>query len=222
MNDKFSLVAPKIGSLLERLHSHADSNDDRIMAQIRDSGVDRSSMNAQEQAVLLRDASLPVSKEVGRFLYAVVRSIAAKRIVEFGTSFGISTIYLAAAVRDGGGGVVIGSELEESKISKARQHIYEAGLSDYVDIRQGDAMQTLMRDDGVIDLLFLDGWKEAYLDLLKVLSGRLRQGSVVLADDLDIAPDKLKSYLEYVRNPLNGFVSAMLPLGDGMEYSVRL
>jgi len=154
--------------------------------------------------------------------YGVARSIAAKRIVEFGSSFGISTIYFAAALRDNGGGKVVGSELEASKVAKATEHLAEAGLTDYAEIRAGDARQTLKDTGGTIDLLFLDGWKELYLELLRLTSANLRPGSVILADDTDLFPEHLASYLEFVRNPQNGFVSVHLPLGDGIEYSVKL
>lgn len=142
--------------------------------------------------------------------------------MEFGTSYGISTIYFAAALRDVGGGLIIGSELEPSKFIKATQHLKEAGLSQFVEIRLGDALQTLGAASGTIDLLFLDGWKDLYLDVLHLVLDSLRPGSVVLADDLNIALEELTPYLEYVRNPANGFVSVELPIDDGIEYSVKL
>jgi predicted O-methyltransferase YrrM len=170
---------------------------------------------------MLQDALLPVSRDAGRFLYAVARSISAKRIVEFGTSFGVSTIYFAAALRDNGGGVVIGSELEGSKVAKANRHLAEAGLSQFADIRAGDALRTLRNVGGTVDLLFLDGWKLMYPDVLKLVMPNLRQGAVVLADDVTLFPDDVAGYLEFVRHPANGLVTATLPLGDGIEYSVK-
>ena len=129
---------------------------------------------------------------------------------------------MAAALHDGGGGLIIGSELETSKVAKATAHLEEAGLEQFVEIRIGDALQTLGDVDGAIDLLFLDGWKDLYLDILHLVLGNLRPGAVVLADDLNIALEELTPYLEYVRNPANGFVSVALPLDDGIEYSVKL
>ena len=171
---------------------------------------------------MMPDALLPVSRDAGRFLYAVARSISAKRIVEFGTSFGVSTIYFAAAMNDNGGGIVIGSELEPSKVAKANRHLAEAGLSQFAEIRAGDAIQTLSDVGGKIDLLFLYGWKLMYPDVLKLVMPQLRQGAVVLADDVTLFPEDVASYLAFVRNPANGFVTATLPLGDGIEYSVKL
>jgi predicted O-methyltransferase YrrM len=110
----------------------------------------------------------------GRLAYLTARAIQARRIVEFGTSFGVSTLYLAAAVRDNGGGIVIGSELEPSKVSQARRNVAEAGLKGFVDIRAGDARETLADPGGVIDMVLLDGWKDFYLPILHTLEPHLR------------------------------------------------
>ncbi|XXY48788.1 class I SAM-dependent methyltransferase [Sorangium sp. So ce269] len=80
-------------------------------------------------------------------------------MVEFGTWFGISTVFLAAAVRDGGGGRVIGSELHPEKVRRARKNLDESGLGDLVEIREGDALVPLRDVEGPIDLVLLDGWK---------------------------------------------------------------
>ncbi|MEN6367816.1 MAG: class I SAM-dependent methyltransferase [Thermoguttaceae bacterium] len=214
-----ALLQPQVQAVLQRLHSLADANDDEIGQRVRNSPASKSA-TAQERASLLKEVLMPVSRDAGTFLYGLVRSTAAKRVVEFGTSFGISTIYFAAALKDNGGGLVIGSELEPTKVAKANQHLIEAGLSEFVDIRAGDARETLL-NTGEIDLLFLDGWKELYLDILKITMTNLRPGSVVLADDIDLFPDQLTKYLDFVRDQTNGFVSVYLPLGDGIEYSVK-
>ena len=216
-----SLLLPEVQNVLERLHVLADARDETIIQQVRGNEAAWNAATSEQKAALMQDALLPVSKDAGRFLYAVARSISAKRIVEFGTSFGVSTIYFAAALKDNGGGVVIGSELEASKVAKANRHLAEAGLSQFAEISAGDALQTL-RDTGTIDLLFLDGWKLMYLDVLKLLMPSLRQGSVVLADDVTLFPDDVAGFLDFVRDPANGFVTATLPLGDGIEYSVKL
>lgn len=215
-----AFLLPQVQEVLEPLHTLADTRDDAIVARVRTAPAWRSATVA-ERAELLKEVYMPVSRDAGRFLYGVARSIVAKRIVEFGSSFGISTIYFAAALRDNGGGRVVGSELEASKVAKASQHLAEAGLAEYAEIRSGDARQTLRDSGGTIDLLFLDGWKELYLEVLRLTRDSLRPGSVVLADDIDLFPEQLASYLEFVRDPRNGFVSVYLPLGDGIEYSVK-
>ena len=165
---------------------------------------------------------MPVSPKQGRLLYLVARSLRAQRIVEFGTSFGISTTYLAAAVRDNGGGVVVGSELEPGKVATARRNLEEAGLSTFVDIREGDAQETLKDPGGTVDMVLLDGFKQLYLSILKMLTPALRQGAVVLADNIFTFRWALAPYVAYVQDPINGFLSVTLFLGDGMEYTVRL
>ncbi len=215
-----TLLSPKVQDVLERLHTQADANDDEIIQRVFSSPASESA-TAQQKAVLLKDALLPVSRDVGIFFYELVRSTAAKRVVEFGTSFGISTIYFAAALRDNGGGLVIGSELEPSKVTKANRHLAEAGLSEYAEIRTGDARETLRNTGGAIDLLFLDGWKELYLDVLNMTSAGLKPGSVVLADDVALFPALMAGYLDFMRDPANGFISVYLPLDDGLEYSVK-
>ena len=217
-----SLLLPSVENVLKRLHTLADSRDESIVRRVRGDEAYWNAATSEQKAALLSDVLLPVSRDAGRCLYAVLRSISAKRIVEFGTSFGISTIYFAAAVKDNDGGLVIGSELEAGKVAKTNRHLAEAGLSQFIEIRPGDALQTLWDVGGTVDLLFLDGWKLMYLDVLKLLTPTLRQGAVVLADDVTLFPDDLAVYLDFVRDPANGFVTATLPLGDGIEYSVKL
>jgi hypothetical protein len=111
----------------------------------------------------LKDLPLPVSRETGTLLYMLARSSGARTIVEFGTSFGISTLHLAAALRDNGGGRLITSEFEPSKVARARENLTAGGLIDLVEIREGDALQTLAVDlPETIDLLLLDGAKALY------------------------------------------------------------
>jgi predicted O-methyltransferase YrrM len=131
---------------------------------------------------------------------------------------GISTIYLAAALRDNGGGHLIGTELEPAKVARARANLDAAGLADLVEIREGDALETLRDVGGEVDLLLVDGAFALYLPVLKLVEARLRPGAVVLGENA-FEP----GYLDYVRNPSNGYVSQPLPLdeGRGNEFTVR-
>ncbi|MDA4743670.1 O-methyltransferase, partial [Enterobacter hormaechei] len=82
-------------------------------------------------------------------------------------SFGLSTLFLAAALRDNGGGVLIGSEFEPSKIALAREHFIEGGVSDLIEVREGDALVSLAANlPQTVDLLLLDGAKSLYGDVL--------------------------------------------------------
>jgi predicted O-methyltransferase YrrM len=212
-----SLQDPVVSRVLDALHAQADSVDPPLLAHMGDKTDD-------EMAHLLNQAFIPVSPDAGRFLYTLVRATKGT-VVEFGTSLGISTIYLAAAVRDRGGerdeGSVVTTELHAGKAHKARENLHAAGLLDYVDLREGDALETLQDVTGGVTLLFLDGWKKLYLPVLKLLEPALKPGALVAADDLDLFPEIHKPYLAYVRNPENGYVTVEVPIGDRIELSVR-
>jgi predicted O-methyltransferase YrrM len=167
-------------------------------------------------------AAPPISRETGVFAYLTARSIDARRIVEFGTGTGVSTIYLAAAVKDNGGGLVIGSEIREATAAKAEAHLAEAGLADYVDVRRGDGQLTLADVGGTADMALLDGAKDLYITILKMLRRHLRPRAVVLADNIGTHGEVLEPYVAYVRDPRSGFRSVMLPYRKGIEFSVRL
>jgi predicted O-methyltransferase YrrM len=165
----------------------------------------------------MKDLALPVSRETGTLLYMLARSCGARAIVEFGTSFGISTLHLAAALRDNGGGRLITTEFEPSKVVRARENLTAGGLIDLVEIREGDALQTLGVDlPETIDLLLLDGAKALYPEILSLVESRLRPGALIVADNADYSPD----YLAHVRSPANGYLST--PFAEDVELSMRL
>jgi predicted O-methyltransferase YrrM len=163
-----------------------------------------------------KDIHMAVSPGTGKLLYVLARATGARAIVEFGTSFGISTIHLAAALRDNGGGRVIGSEFEPTKIVHARANLAAAGLDDLVDIREGDALETLARElPETIDLVLLDGHKGLYPRVLDLVAPRWRSGACLVADNADASPE----YLARVRAPDGGFLS--VPFADDVELSVK-
>jgi predicted O-methyltransferase YrrM len=169
---------------------------------------------------LVAKAFIAVPPQVGNLLYLTARAIDARQAVEFGTSFGISSIYLAAAMRDNGGRFV-GSDIEANKVAVASRNLDEAGLSTFSEVREGDALQTLRDLAAPVDLVFLDGWKDLYLPVLDLLKPKLRKGSVVVADNI-LYPFRswLLPYVAYMNDAANGFQSTTLPLGAGVEYSV--
>jgi predicted O-methyltransferase YrrM len=164
----------------------------------------------------MKEYHLAVSPQTGTLLYMLARSSAARTVVEFGTSFGISTLHIAAALKDNGGGRLITTEFESSKIAHARNNLRAANLQEFVEIREGDALETLARDLPPIDLVLLDGAKALYLKVLKLLEPHLRTGAMLVADNADWCPE----YLERVRAAANGYLS--VPFGDDVELSMRL
>lgn len=173
---------------------------------------------------LFRDCYIPVSRAQGVFLYQMVRASRPRRIIEFGTSFGLSTLFLAAALRDNGSGELITTELLPEKIVRAQGLVVEAGLSDIIEFREGDALETLKGVEGPVDMLFLDGWEPQYLPVLQLLQPQICQGGVVLADDVRLYPRALKPLLDYLQDPAQGFVTLSLgpPFRDGLAMAVRL
>lgn len=167
----------------------------------------------------LKDAYIPITPEQGKVLYLTARMIDARTIVEFGTSFGISALYLGSAAR-ANGGRFIGSEREPKKIAAARANLAEAGLDGVAEVRDGDALQTFRDIAAPIDLVLLDGWKDLYLPMLQLLRPKLRKGAVVFADNIFTFPKELASYIAFVREAGNGFESTTIPIGHGLEYSV--
>ncbi|HDR8908668.1 TPA: class I SAM-dependent methyltransferase [Burkholderia multivorans] len=215
-----TLTTAPLAPLLDSLFAQAQADGSHAVMNISRDERERVMRSKTEYRSLygqLKDLWLPVSRETGVLLYQLARSTNARHIVEFGTSFGLSTLYLAAALRDNGGGRLIGSEFEPSKVAKARAHLAAGGVADLVEIREGDALQTLAGDlPESIDLLLLDGAKALYNDVLDLVESRLRAGALIVADNADYCPD----YLARVRDPRNGYLS--VPFGADVELSMRL
>lgn len=225
MTDSNSLQSGPIREVLDRLH--ADAKSDRLKFLSLIPRFAAGLLRGQKLFDVLtpeamKDFYLPVSREQGEFLYLTARAIGATKVVEFGTSFGISTIYLAAAVRDNGSGEVIGSEIEASKVQVAKANLEAAGLAAHADVRLGDAMETLRDLPEPIDLVLLDGWKDLYIPVLERVMPRLRPGSVVLADNIFTFRKSLRPYVESMQSGERGFASTTLHIADGFEYSVYL
>ncbi len=217
-----ALASPRVRAVLQRLHDKADREDraakERVRAQERELGVRLAPAQRYE---LYGDAPLAISREVGALYHLLITGQRARSVVEFGMSHGISTIYLAAALADLGGGWIITTEILPGKADAARQNLMEAGLSDLVEIRVGDALQTLKSVPDEIDVLVLDGRNDQYVPVFGLVQPRLSASAVVLADLGRDDPD-LQYYQEYVRDPASGLVSIELPLDAGIEVSVRI
>jgi hypothetical protein len=144
-----TLTTSPLAPLLDRLFAQADEAAATTMAAVGDIPAEElARLRASKTDYIdlysrLKDAPIPVSRETGVLLYMLARGAKARSIVEFGTSFGISTLHLAAALRDNGGGKLITTEFESSKVARACDNLAAGGLHDLVEIRQGDALQTL-------------------------------------------------------------------------------
>jgi predicted O-methyltransferase YrrM len=218
-----TLTGPRLAPLIGRLFAEADAAPpmaNPAFANVSREERDRLMRSKTEYRALygaLKDFPLPVSRETGTLLYMLARATGARTIVEFGTSFGISTLHLAAALRDNGGGRLITSEFEPSKVARARAHLTEGGLIDLVEIREGDALQTLRVDlPETVDLLLLDGAKALYPEILGLVENHLKPGALIVADNADFSPE----YLARVRAPGGDYLST--PFGEDVELSMRI
>ena len=216
-----TLAEPRVDAVLSRLFAQAARDDEVASSLPEDRALTtrtaRLGLTARERADALQDIYMPVSPEAGKLLYALVRACRPETVVEFGTSFGISTIHLAAAVTDNGTGRVVTTELSHRKATAARENLDQAGLAGVVTILDGDALETLASVTGPVGLVLLDGWKDLYLPVLRLLQPRLTPGALVVADDSSF--ESVAGYLAYVRDPRNGFVSVEFPVADGVEVS---
>jgi len=219
-----TLASAKVAGLLAGLFARSDQNDPKALAHIKAEADAKHGGQRYAPALLplFDDVYMPVPPEVGQLLYLLTRSKRPQTVVEVGTSFGVSAIHFAAALKDNGHGHLIAAELSRKKVEAARANLSAAGLAELVEIRAGDAFETLKSLDLKIDLLLLDGWKDGYLAMLKFLEPKLAPGALVVGDDTKLFPDRLAAYLAYVRDPKNGYVSLDLPLGDGVEVSLKV
>ena len=148
------------------------------------------------QPLDFKDAYLSISKAQGHDLIKLIADNKLKRIVEFGTSFGISTLFLAQGVMDTGGHIIT-TELIDSKAKKAMENFKRAGVSNLIDVRIGDAMQTLKNHDEPIDLLVLDGWKDLYLPLFQMLEPHFHNNTFIYVDNAEMA--EVKAFINVIR-----------------------
>jgi len=213
-----TLQEPRVATVLDTMYTESKNQ----MSRLRERGSDfNRPMTTAERTEAMSEFYIPVTPEAGRLLYSLVRATRPTTVVEFGMSFGISAIHLAAAVRDNGSGRVVTTELSETKIAAAKQTFAETGLDDVITILEGDALTTLKSVDGPIDFILLDGWKDLYLPVIELLEPSLATGALVVADNTN-SPDT-QPYLDRVRNPDNGYTSFnfLVRDSDSMEVSCR-
>jgi predicted O-methyltransferase YrrM len=215
-----SLRSPPVRRVLSELTRRAEAEDAPAIARMRahEEQLGRRAYG-RERGAVYGLAPLSITPEVGELLYVLAMARRPGTIVEFGASLGFSTIHLAAAARDLGDGRVITTELEPEKARMARRHLAEARLDDVVELRIGDALQTL-QDVDAVDLLFLDGWNNLYLAVLDLLEPKLSAGALVIAD-LSAGDPEQDAYCERMRDPAGGYVTVEVPLDAGVVVSVR-
>lgn len=201
---------PRVKAVIERLHASR---------RRPEGGGPRRS--GQHDPAAFADYGFSILPEQGDLIYLLCRGMGARRVVDFATSIGMSTLYFAAAVRDNGGGLVIGSELVPAKIDVAKRNLDDAGLGSYAEIRPGDARQSLRDLGGDVDFVLVDGWPGAEgpslaREVIEIVAPQLRVGGYVLNDNAE--PD----FLDFIRDPNNGFLSLTLPIKGGTELALKV
>ncbi len=215
--------------LLATLHAASDAQTSAIRQHYdeRDRAVDRPPEDqAARTKSFLSDKLYALDRDKAEFCYQLCRAIDARRIVEIGTSYGVSTLYLAAAVRDniragGGDGVVIGTEHEPEKARAARAYFEEAGLTRFIDLREGDLRETLRQIDGSADFMLVDIWIPMARPALELVAPRLRPGAIVVCDNTEKDRVAYADYFAFINDPAQRFRTMTLPFSGGLEMSVR-
>ena len=220
---------PLLERLLAKLHAESDAQNPAIRDHYDE--LDRSvGRSPEDQAArtktFLSDKLYALDRDKAEFCYQLCRAIDARRIVEIGTSYGVSTIYLAAALRDnlgaaGGEGVVIGTEHEPEKARAARAHFQEAGLTRFIDLREGDLRETLRRIDGPVDFALVDIWIPMARPALELIAPHLRRGAIVVCDNTEQHRVTYADYFAFINDPAQQFRTMTLPFAGGLEMSVR-
>lgn len=136
-----------------------------------------------------KHAYLSITEEQGLFLVELIKKNKFKNIVEFGTSFGISTLFLAQGALETKGRIIT-TELIASKAEKAMENFKKAEVSNIIDVRIGDAMHTLQNHKEPIDLLFLDGWKDLYQPLFNMLESNFHTNTIIYVDNANMSESR--------------------------------
>lgn len=195
-----------------------------IRARLRDGAWDMTGTAGGKD--WLADKLVALDPAKAALCHVLCRSLGARRVVEAGTSHGVSTIFLAAAVRDtlaaeGGDGIVVGTEHESRKVAAARRNLRRAGLDAYAEIREGDLRETLRGLAGPVDFMLIDIWIPMALPALDLVTPVLRPGALVVCDRVVSGRREYAEYLARVRDPEGPFVSVTIPGRGGLEISMK-
>ena len=202
---------PQIAAELSRLHQA-----DRAATAARQARGGFKPEENTDDIVRLGSEYLAVSPEEGQLVYMMVCAAQAGRVVEFGASYGVSTLYIAAALKPSGGRLFT-TEVHPDKCAALRQTFARAGVDDCVTLLEGDARETLKTVEGPVDMVLLDGWKSMYLPVLDLLRPKLRPGATVAADNIRLSSSQ--PYLAHVSDPASGFLTHLV---DDMGLSLWL
>ncbi|KAI0976626.1 O-methyltransferase [Xylaria arbuscula] len=238
-------ASERVKALLHRLHANSLAQEEElnkpngVLSALNPLKVKGAAGDAAAQADyqrqfddLMRDKMIALEQDKALFVYHLCRTLSATRIVEAGTSFGLSTIYLALAVGQNASRLdpeqkkaakVIATEYESSKIALARQHWKEAGdeVEPWIELREGDLRQTLASDlPADIDFVLFDIWTPMVLPTLRLLEPNLKKGAVIVTDNVTSSADGYRDFHEYIEAHRSAYRTLVLPYSGGLEYTV--
>jgi len=226
--NKQLILDPPIEELLDQLYARHEAQNEEMTAYFTARAKEGSlSWKGFDERTdrFLQDKLVALDRDKAEFCYQVCRSLGARRVVEVGTSFGVSTLFLAAAVRDttngGSGGVVIGTEYEPEKAKAARSNFATAELSEFIELREGDLRKTLVDIGAPIDFMLIDIWTPMARPAVELVAPHLREGAVVICDNTLQFQQAYGEYFEFINNPANRFRTMTLPFQGGLEFTVR-
>jgi len=223
------ILDSRLEAVLDRLYAEHDGQTEGLIAyftaRAQEGTLDWNELDAQTNH-FLSDKLVALDRNKAEFCYQICRALDARRVVEAGTSFGVSTLFLAAAVRDnarkdGGPAVVIGTEYEPAKAAAARANFAAAGLSDVVDLREGDLRETLSDVAAPVDFMLIDIWTPMARPALALVAPRLREGAVVVCDNTEQFRDAYRDYFAFIEDRANRLRTMTLPFQGGLELTVR-
>jgi predicted O-methyltransferase YrrM len=177
-------------------------------------------MDRPEMLQHLDEFLLSVGPATGQLINLLAKESRAQVILEVGSSFGYSTVWLAEAARETGGKVV-SIEVHADKQKHARATIERAGLAGFVDFRLGDARELLSKLDERIDFVLLDIWKDLYIPCFDLFYPKLRPSALIVADNMTYPEESrqdAEAYRKHVKTKAN-IQSVLLPVGSGLELS---
>ncbi|KYK60826.1 O-methyltransferase [Drechmeria coniospora] len=215
-------VPEHVLKLLDRLHAASSA---------QESTISRDDYEGGDAKRFMSDKFIALERDKAQCVYALARAVGARTIVEAGTSYGVSTIYLALAVaanvEAAGGsrpGRVVATEHEPAKAARAQEHWRECGdsVAGVIQLREGDLLETLKEDLDHVDLLLLDIWTPMALPTLRIVQPKLRPGAVVITDNTVGSASGYEDLLRYLRSPGSSFINITLPYKNGLEMSIFL
>jgi len=177
-------------------------------------------MDASTMQQHIDEFLLSVGPATGQLMNLLAKEMKAKTILEVGSSYGYSTVWLAEAAR-ATGGKVISLEIRPEKQKHARASIEKAGLGAFVDFRLGDAADLLSKLNESVDFVLLDLWKNLYIPCFDLFYPRLRDGALIVADNM-LYPESSVAHAEAYRKHIRTkphIQSVLLQVGSGLELS---